>query len=108
MPLKPEKMKVYLKKYAKKNADKLAEAALLRHQTQREDRKKRMEKRNRAEGAKPRPKGPKAKPEIKVPVYRRWWYHNERIYFTSLRGFEPSEVRVILKEVRDLVAAKVK
>ncbi|MEZ5386458.1 MAG: hypothetical protein R3F13_13180 [Prosthecobacter sp.] len=67
----------------------------------------RMRERNRSAGHKERPKGPKAKPEIVVPVTRRWRLHRPPdsetlIYFTTRKGFTFAEVRAILKEAKSL------
>lgn len=59
-------------------------------------------KKNRKRGHKPRPKGARAKEEIPVPAHRRWRLFDGRIYFTSKKGFEPSELREILRQVSRL------
>ncbi len=112
MPYKDPKKRAAVNKQACKkwrennlDYDKLRAHQLF--QANRDDILKRMRERNRANGHRERPKGPKAKPEIEVPVTRRWRLHRPPdsetlIYFTTRKGFTFSEVRAILKEAKSL------
>ena len=93
----------YQRAYREENAEHIAELKHLYYQRRRTKMRAIRTKNNRKAGAKARPKGSKAKPEIEVPISRRWRYLNGRLYFTSLKGFDPAELRVILKEVAELI-----
>lgn len=101
------------RKCAKWRANNLDYDKTRHHQIFQRDRDKilaRMRERNRAAGHKERPKGPKAKPEIVVPVTRRWRLHRPpegemHIYFSTRKGFTFSEVRAILKEAKEIALA---
>lgn len=83
---------------------------IMDHQTFQKKRQQRLEQmriNNRKAGHAERPKGPKALPEIEVPVTRRWRLHRPPdsetlIYFTTRKGFTFTEVRAILREARTI------
>jgi len=112
MPYKdPEKRKamqrVAQKRYAKKHPEKVKLRDYLKHQKAREKRLAQRRERNRALGHQERPKGPRSKPEITVPLSRRWAIHTgpdgiTRLYFTSKKGFELSEMQEILRTFKQV------
>ena len=112
MPYKdPEKRKamqrVAQKRYAEKHPDKVKLRDYLKHQKAREKRLAQRRERNRALGHQERPKGPRSKPEITVPLSRRWAIHTgpdgiTRLYFTSKKGFELSEMQEILRTFKQV------
>lgn len=82
------------------------------HQKNRAEILKRIQENNRKNGARERPKRELSKPEIDVPVTRRWRLHRPPqsaetlIYFTTRKGFTFREVRAILKEAGSFAASQ--
>lgn len=106
MPFKdPEKRKKWERERAARryaaNPEAERERLFLYYQANLEKRRKVNEKAARAAGKKPKPKGPKAKPEIVVSTSKRYRYLNGLIYFTSKRGFTLAEVKEIVKGFTD-------
>lgn len=111
MPYKdPEKQRLAMlrikKEWVKKhpNAEKLRKR--LQHEKTRDTRLKRMRERNRAAGHTERPKGTKARVEMVLPATRKWSIFTDkdgipRLYFTSKKGFELSEMQEILREFKE-------
>lgn len=100
----PEKRRQYYRDYHKKRAEERALQQKLNFDKKRAKRRKQMEKRNRAAGHEPRPKGPLAQPEVNVPAVRRWRWLNGRIYFSTRRGFEVEELEAIVATVKEALA----
>lgn len=108
MPYKDQKkqaaaMKRIRAKWSAENPDKVALTAHKSHQNLRAKRLERMRINNRKRGHAERPKGPKARVELDLPVTRKWAIFTDRdgvtrLYFTSKKGFELSEVKQIVKE----------
>ena len=105
----PKKQALALKKARKRYREKHPERDALTQKMAREkrllERRKKNLERERAAGRKPRPKGPKARTEIILPASRKWRIFTDkdnvtRLYFTSKRGFELSELNAILKEFK--------
>lgn len=114
MPYKdPEKRKAMQreaqKRYAEKHPEKVRLRDYLKHQKAREKRLAQRRERNRALGHKERPKGPRSKVEITVPVSRRWSIFTgpdgiTRLYFANRKGFELDEMQEILRTFKQVRA----
>lgn len=101
------------KKYAANNPEKVKLKDWEKHQKNLEKRRAARRQRNRAVGHQERPKGPRAKPELIVPLSRKWQMFTgpdgvTRIYFTHKKGFELGEVVDIVKTFKALRAAQLK
>lgn len=96
MPHKdPKKRAAAKKKHRETLKDDYKAREHLTHQKNLEKRRKQMAERNLAAGHQPRTKGDRAKPEIKVPKVRKWQWLNNRVYFSTMRGFEIEELQEI-------------
>lgn len=105
MPYKdPEAHREAVRRSYAKNKKRIQLARHLAYQKRREELRKVHEAANRKRGHKPRPKGEKARKEIKVTASKLYRFFEGRIYFTSLKGFTPSEVRAILALHKEHVA----
>jgi hypothetical protein len=112
MPYKdPEKRKAAQRKaqakYAAKNVEKIKLADWNKHQKNRAKRMEARRLRNRSAGHQERPKGPRALPELTLPLSRRWSIFTApdgvtRLYFTSKKGFTLAEMQEILRTFKDV------
>ena len=98
-------MKLIRADYAARHPERIAKTLRDHHQKKRTERLENLRVNNRKRGHAERPKGPKARLEIEVPVSRRWRIFTDqdgvtRLYFTSKKGFELSEVQTILREFK--------
>lgn len=97
---------------AKRRREKPEAVALLEHLRHQKNRAKRLAKstaRNREVGHQERPKGPRAKVELVVPLSRKWriFTHPDgipRIHFASRKGYDYDELQTILREFKALRA----
>jgi hypothetical protein len=118
MPYKdPEKQKAAMRRISKKwkaeHPEKVKLIDWQKHQKSIEKRRASSRKRNRAVGHAERPKGPKSKPELIVPMSRKWQMFTgpdgvTRLYFTHKKGFELAEVMDIVKQFKALRAQQLK
>lgn len=118
MPYKdPEKQKAAMlrisKQWKKAHPDKVRFTDWKAHQKALDKRRTRSRKRNRAAGHAERPKGPKSKPELIVPMSRKWQMFTApdgvtRLYFTHKKGFELAEVMDIVRQFKAIRAQQLK
>lgn len=117
MPYKdPEKRKAAAreahKRYAARNKDKVKLIRANYHQKNLKERRADIRANNERLGLSksPRPKGPRSREELVVPLSRKWFLFTDqdgqtRVYFTFKKGFTAEELLDILKH---LTPAKVK
>lgn len=102
MPYKDPKLQAAAqKRYYEKNRDKLAKKKHGYHQENLEKRRDKIESYNRSQGFSKRPKGPKSRAELVVPMSRRWVLFKDedqvtRVYFTSKKGFTTDDLLAIM------------
>lgn len=104
--LKAEKNRLKCKRWREKNLDYDKQRHHRIFQENRDEILARMRRYNRARGHPEKPKGPKAKLEIEVPVTRRWRIFTDpegvtRLYFSTKKGFELNELVEILREFKE-------
>lgn len=107
MPYKdPEKRRAKSREWKKRQRKEDPETVRLqdrlRYEKERPQRIKKHAETNRKNGHQERRPGKRYRPEIIVPVSRRWAFFTApdgvpRIYFTSKKGFELSELREIVQ-----------
>lgn len=103
--LKAEKNSAKCKRWREKHLDYDKQRHHRIFQENRDEILARMRRYNRARGHPEKPKGPKAQLEIEVPVTRRWRCFTgpdgvTRLYFSTKKGFELSELVEIMREFK--------